>query len=98
NALGQRSDVTIEVKEEDDFVGFIITDTGPGIDPKILPMLFNFTVTPENPYKDSTRNLGIGLSICKTIIRAHGGEIYANNRPEVGAQFVFTLPLDNHEL
>ncbi len=98
HALGQRSDVTIEVKEEDDFVSFIITDTGPGIDPKILPMLFNFTVTPENPYKDSTRNLGIGLSICKTIIRAHGGEIYANNRPEGGAQFVFTLPLDNHEL
>lgn len=98
HALGQRSDVTIEVKEEDDFVSFIITDTGPGIDPKILPMLFNFTVTPENPYKDSTRNLGIGLSICKTIIRAHGGEIYANNRPEGGAQFVFTLPLDNHEI
>ena len=98
HALGQRSDVTIEVKEEDDFVSFIITDTGPGIDPKILPMLFNFTVTPENPYKDSTRNLGIGLSICKTIIRAHGGEIYANNRPEGGAQFVFTLPLDNNEL
>jgi len=93
HAGGQRSDVTIEVKEEDDFVRFLIADTGPGIDPKILPMLFNFTVTPENPYKDSTRNLGIGLSICKTIIRAHGGEIYANNRPEGGAQFMFTIPL-----
>ncbi len=93
HAGGRRSDVTLEVKEEDDFVRFIITDTGPGIDPKILPMLFNFTITQENPYKDSRRNLGIGLSICKTIIRAHGGEIHANNRPEGGAQFVFTLPL-----
>jgi len=92
HAGGRRSDVTLEVKEEDDFVRFIITDTGPGIDPKILPMLFNFTITQENPYKDSRRNLGIGLSICKTIIRAHGGEIHANNRPEGGAQFVFTLP------
>ncbi|WP_312432180.1 sensor histidine kinase [Lacrimispora sp.] len=93
HAGGRRSDVTLEVKEEDNFVRFIITDTGPGIDPKILPMLFNFTITQENPYKDSRRNLGIGLSICKTIIRAHGGEIQANNRPEGGAQFVFTLPL-----
>ncbi|WP_313187432.1 sensor histidine kinase [Lacrimispora sp.] len=93
HAGGRRSDVTLEVKEEDDFVRFIITDTGPGIDLKILPMLFNFTITQENPYKDSRRNLGIGLSICKTIIRAHGGDIHAYNRPEGGAQFVFTLPL-----
>lgn len=94
HAGGRKSDVTLEVKEEGDFVRFIITDTGPGIDPKILPMLFNFTITQENPYKDSRRNLGIGLSICKTIIRAHGGEIQANNRPEGGAQFAFTLPFD----
>jgi two-component system sensor histidine kinase KdpD len=93
HAGGQRSDVVVEVKEMGDFVGFIITDNGPGINPKILPMLFNFTVTPENPRKDSLRNLGIGLSICKTIIRAHGGEISASNRPEGGAQFMFTIPL-----
>ncbi|WP_406243394.1 sensor histidine kinase [Tissierella carlieri] len=93
HAQGQKSDVVIEVKEMGDFVSFIIADNGPGIDPKILPMLFNFTVTSENLYKDSTRDLGIGLSICKTIIRAHGGEIYANNRPEGGAQFMFTIPL-----
>lgn len=93
HAGGQRSDVVIEVKEWEDFVGFVITDTGPGINPKLLPMLFNFTVASESPYKDSMRDLGIGLSICKTIIRAHGGEIYASNRPEGGAQFTFTIPL-----
>ncbi len=94
HAKDQKSDVAIEVKEIDDFVGFIITDTGPGIDPKILPLLFNFTITSEeNPYSDSMRDLGIGLSICKTIIKAHGGKIYASNRPEGGAQFIFTIPL-----
>lgn len=92
HAKGQKSDVVIEVKEADDFVSFIITDTGPGIDPKILPTLFSFTVTSENAYEDSSRDLGIGLSICKTIVRAHGGEIYASNRPEGGAQFMFTIP------
>ncbi len=94
HAKGQRSDVAIEVREMDNFVGFIITDTGPGIEPKLLPLLFNFTVTSEkNPYSDSMRDLGIGLSICKTIIKSHGGEIYASNRPEGGAQFMFTIPL-----
>ncbi|MBU5426292.1 DUF4118 domain-containing protein [Tissierella pigra] len=93
HAQGQKSDVVIEVREMDGFVGFIITDTGPGIDPKILPILFNFAVTSENPCKDSTRDLGIGLSICKTIIKAHGGEIYANNLPEGGAEFMFTIPI-----
>lgn len=98
HAKGQRSDVTIEVKEMYNFVEFIITDTGPGIEPKILPLLFNFTVTSEeNPYSDSMRDLGIGLSICKTIIKAHGGEIYASNRPEGGAQFMFTIPLCGEE-
>ena len=98
HAKGQRSDVTIEVKEMDRFVNFIITDTGPGIEPKILPLLFNFTVTSEeNPYRDSMRNLGIGLSICKTIIKAHGGDIYASNMPEGGAQFMFTMPLDGED-
>lgn len=93
HALGQKSKVAIEVKEMVDFVSFIITDTGPGIDPKILPLLFNFTITSDTPCRDSTRDLGIGLSICNTIIRAHGGEIYAKNRPEGGAQFMFTIPL-----
>jgi len=94
HSKGKKSDVTIEVKEMDDFVTFTIMDTGPGIDPQILPLLFNFMITSDNtPCRDTTRDLGIGLSICRTIIRAHGGEIYANNRPEGGAQFTFTIPL-----
>ncbi len=98
HAKGQSSDVSIEVREMDNYVGFIITDTGPGIEPKILPLLFNFTInSEEGPYRDSMRNLGIGLSICKAIIIAHGGEIYANNRPEGGAEFMFTIPVCGDE-
>lgn len=93
HALGQRSDVTIEVKEMEDFVCFSVTDTGPGIDPKILPLLFNSSITSDIPCRDSSKDLGIGLSICNTIIKAHGGEMYAGNRPEGGAKFVFTIPL-----
>lgn len=97
HAGGRKSDVVIEVKEMNDCVSFMITDTGPGIDPKILPMLFDFKVTSEKPCKDSTRDLGIGLSICKTIMKAHGGEIYAKNPPEGGAQFTFIIPFCREE-
>lgn len=97
HARGQKSDVEIEVKEMDKSVSFVITDTGPGIDPKVLPLLFNHAITSDSPCKDSSRNLGIGLSICNTIIKAHGGEIYASNRKEGGAQFMFTIPLCKEE-
>ena len=42
---------------------------------------------------DTHRGMGIGLSVCRTIIKAHGGVITAWNRPEGGAAFQFTLPL-----
>jgi len=42
---------------------------------------------------DMKKNMGIGLSVCQTIVKAHGGRITAENRPEGGAQFRFYLPL-----
>lgn len=93
HSKGNKSDVVFEIKEDNDFVSFLITDSGPGIDSNILSNLFHYPIDSENPYKDSTRGLGIGLYICKTIINSHGGEIYAENRPEGGARFCFTLPM-----
>ena len=41
--------------------------------------------------------LGIGLTLCRSIITAHGGEIWEVNHPDGGAQFLFTLPLEEEE-
>ena len=46
---------------------------------------------------ESRKGMGIGLSICKSIVMAHQGEIHARNR-EVGAEFSFSLPLDEEEV
>jgi signal transduction histidine kinase len=68
-----------------------IRDRGKGIDPDILPRLFTKFVT------KSDRGTGLGLYITKSIIEAHGGQIWAQNNYDggSGATFSFSLPLDN---
>ena len=75
-------------------VRFVVQDHGPGIAPELLPVLFEGFLGRDGQSADSSRGLGIGLSICRSIITAHGGTIQAENRPGGGAQFVFTLPLE----
>ena len=52
----------------------------------------------EQPTDSSRRNMGIGLSVCSTIIKAHGSEIRVKNRPNGGAEFSFALEMEvtNH--
>lgn len=65
-----------------------IKDTGGGIDPAIMPRLFTKFST------KSSHGTGLGLFICRSIIEAHGGKIWAaNNIKENGATFWFTLPV-----
>ena len=68
-----------------------IKDTGTGIDPQIMPRLFTkFATTSE------TRGTGLGLFICKGIVEAHGGNVWAeNNIDSKGATFSFCLPITN---
>jgi len=70
---------------------FEIADNGVGIQPNKIETLFVAAGSAtERP--DSSKSMGIGLSVCNAIIQAHGGKITAGNRPEGGAVFRFTLP------
>ena len=64
-----------------------VTDSGPGVPAANLPLLFApfFTTKPDG--------MGIGLTISRTIIDAHGGHIGAENNPDGGATFWFELPV-----
>jgi signal transduction histidine kinase len=76
--------------EEKKVVIVSVKDTGEGIPEKILPKLFSkFSIS------NSTTGTGLGLYICKNIIEAHEGRIWAeNNADENGATFSFTLPIE----
>lgn len=72
---------------------FAISDDGKGINPSILPTLFTGMPSASILSGDSRKNMGIGLTVCHTIIAAHGGQMTAENLPEGGALICFTLPL-----
>ena len=74
-----------------DEVTFQVTDQGVGIPEDKLTAIFDGAGHTENSVADGHKGMGIGLSICKTIVTAHGGTIGARNHGH-GAQFYFTLP------
>jgi two-component system sensor kinase FixL len=63
-----------------------VEDTGPGINPEKIEGIFDplTTLKPDG--------LGMGLSISRSIVQAHGGRIWAENKPSGGARICFTLP------
>ncbi|MCL1848642.1 MAG: ATP-binding protein [Clostridiales bacterium] len=91
--------LTLQIK--DGFALFEVRDHGSGIPAHLLDTIFEIHAQVDeqgNPITDLTvdpaHGMGIGLSICRTIIQAHGGVIEGHNRREGGAKFSFWLPLD----
>ena len=89
----------ISVRVEDKKAVFEVKDDGCGIPDERLKQLFTGYLERENsiPMDGSRNNMGIGLSVCYTIIKAHGGTIYAENRSEGGALFAFTLDMEDED-
>lgn len=68
-----------------------VVDCGPGIEPSVLPLLF----TPF--FTTKTDGMGMGLSICRSIVDGHQGRIWAANSESKGAMFCMALPLNKHD-
>lgn len=71
-----------------------VTDNGPGIPDEAKPLVFDMCYTGANRVADSRRSLGLGLCLCRSIIRAHGGEISVSDNTPSGCIFTFTLPCE----
>lgn len=70
---------------DDGHVELCVEDTGPGLAPEVAAQLFQPFVTTKK------HGMGVGLSICRTIVEAHGGKIWAESKQGVGTAFRFTL-------
>lgn len=78
--------LTVATSVQGDFVQVTVADTGGGLSEEVLQKLFQPFVTTKE------KGMGMGLSICRSIIEAHGGRIWAVPNPQGGTIFRFTLP------
>ena len=78
----------ISTRNEPDGVSVEVRDSGPGFAPAALDRVF------EAFYTTKPGGLGLGLSICQSIIEAHGGRLWATRCEPRGALFQFTVPAD----
>ena len=92
------TELCLSVHIEENRAVFEIMDNGCGIQEDRLAKIFTGYLERDNTPTDGSRNnMGIGLSVCSTIIKAHGSEIYAKNHPEGGAVFGFSLEMEEED-
>lgn len=82
--------ITLRVSETGNLAQVMVSDTGKGIPPERLADLF--TEFTQVGREDSRKGAGLGLFICRRIIEAHQGRIWAESQPGGGSRFLFTLP------
>ena len=93
-AHGGSTHIMLSVERLADAARFTVLDDGAGIAPELLPDIFSPSLAGKIYGSDGRRNMGIGLSVCSSIVRAHGGNMSAENVHTGGAVFHFTLPMD----
>ncbi len=89
--------IRVSWQADADRVAFIVADTGPGIAPDDLPHLFDPLYRGESSRNRQTGGAGLGLTIARRILRAHGGDLVAANRARGGAEFTAWLPLPSSQ-
>ena len=92
---GTTTRVELQLRKDGERARFEVADDGQGIAREVFPKLFKgYLSHDEELTADGRRNMGIGLSVCMSIVQAHGGTMQAENREIGGALFSFTLPLE----
>jgi len=91
---GEKADtINISMVRDGNYIRISVCDNGAGIPPDRLSCIFTENdVSAQRRSADSRRGMGIGLSVCMSIVKAHGGNMTAANNPGGGALFTFTLP------
>ena len=89
---GETNHIDVSLREEGSCAVITVSDDGRGIPQHLLSKLFEGSARSDRS-QDGKRSMGIGLSVCRTIVLAHGGVIRGDNKPAGGAVFTVTLPM-----
>lgn len=90
--------IMAELNRNTNMVKIIVKDRGTGIRESDLSYIFQMFYTSHDKSADAGYGIGLGLAICETIVKAHGGQIEAHNRTDgQGAEFIFTLPMEEEK-
>jgi two-component system sensor kinase FixL len=84
-------ELTVLTLVDDGAIDVAVSDTGPGLSPDVASRLFQPFVTTKD------KGMGIGLTICQSIVEAHNGRIWAAPNDRGGVEFRFRLPTLDHE-
>lgn len=94
---GSPQEIELNLFRYEDWAVVEVRDHGVGLTPDICAAIQSGRPLPRNFSGDSTRGMGIGLSVCQSIIKAHNGFFAAGNAPSGGAVFRFGLPMEELE-
>lgn len=94
----KESQIIISTRKEGNRAIVSISDNGPGIPDEMKPFIFDMFYSGTKNVADSRRSLGLGLSLCQSIITAHGGELKLSDNIPHGAVFTFSLPIEEVNL
>ncbi len=86
--------VTIFAKRDGETLVAGVSDQGPGIPLEEQEKLFVRFSRLEQSVRSGAEGIGLGLSVCRTLVEAHGGHIWVESRPGQGSTFYFTIPID----
>ena len=92
------SHIWVSTRWEESMAVFTVADDGPGISDREKKQIFQMFYTGSTAIADSRRSLGLGLSLCKSIVTAHGGTITVSDNQPVGTVFTFTIPAGEVEV
>ena len=92
------SKIEVSAEEKENKIAITVADNGSGISDEIKPRVFDMFYTGTEKIADSRRSLGLGLALCKSILKAHGGEITITDNKPHGAVFTFTLLKEEVEI
>lgn len=92
------SHIWVSTRWEESMAVFTVADDGPGIPDQEKKQIFQMFYTGTTAVADSRRSLGLGLSLCKSIVTAHGGTISVSDNQPVGTVFTFTIPAGEVEV